>query len=256
MSNSNSDVKKQDEYLNSNISNMVNSSKYKHSSKFSSFFDERQCEIAGQQLKRLGYENYLFYGGYDDARRLMLGTFSQESQADTADFPLNIIEITFNKKYEISHRDCLGSLMALQIDRSCVGDIIIEEGKVLFIVESGICDFILLNLNKIGKLGVTPVMAKAQEIENHQEYEEIVGSVSSLRLDCIVALIISKSRTIASQTIMAGLVKVNYLDIENNSHMIKPNDAITIRGKGKFLVCGEIKLTKKNRYFIKINKLI
>lgn len=256
MSNSNSDLKKQDEYLNSNISNMVNASKYKHCAKFSSFLDERQCEIARQQLKRLGYENYLFYGGYDGARRLMLGTFPPESQADIADFPLNIIEIKFNKKYEISHRDCLGSLMALQIERSCIGDIITQEGKTLFIVENGICDFLLLNLDKIGKLGVTPVIAKNQEIENHQEYEEIVGSVSSLRLDCVVALIISKSRTLASQTIMAGLVKVNYLDVESNSHMIKPNDVVTIRGKGKFIVSDEIKLTKKNRYFIKINKLV
>ncbi|WMJ23112.1 YlmH/Sll1252 family protein [Paludicola sp. MB14-C6] len=256
MNSNNLEIAKQDEYLKANISNMVSAAKYKNQVKFTGFLDERQQLIAQQQLSKLRYGNFIFYGGTDNCDRNVLGIFPEDIEASFDMFPIDKIQLSFSNRNEISHRDCLGSLMGLQLERTCIGDILIDTDKVLFFVMNTISDFILVNLNKVGKVNVTPSLSESCNIEKIDKYEEINGTVASLRLDCIVALLLAKSRTISVETIVSGRVKVNYFDVDNISYIVKPNDVITIRGKGKYIIGDDLKLTKKSRYFIEVKKLI
>lgn len=247
---------KQDEYFLSNITNMVKVAEHKKYAKFTDFLDERQQSIAICHLKKLGYESFHFYGGIDNCDRKMLGVFPSYDEIVNDFFPIETIELKYSNRVKLTHRDCLGALMSLQIDRCCIGDIVIDDGKAVFFVKKEIAEFILLNLNKIAKANVELEICRDKTIKKKQEYEVIEGTVSSMRLDCIVSLLTCKSRSASAKLIQSQMVKVNYFDIENISYIVKPNDVIVIRGKGKFIICSDMKTTKKNRIYITVNKLL
>ena len=82
------DTARQDDYLRSNIQNMVQLAENQYYPRFSAFLDERQQTIAEQVLRRLACTNYLFYGGADHCDRLMLGVFPSDMEPDPTLFPI------------------------------------------------------------------------------------------------------------------------------------------------------------------------
>lgn len=254
----NTDQAKLDEYFKSNINNLISFAKNKFEVRFSAFLDERQQLIATELLNAARFKSYEFFGGMGNCERIKLGVFPETELPDEALFPIKPLMVTFSDKLAtaLSHRDFLGALMGLQIKREAIGDILIEDNHAIIFADNDIAEFILLNLDKVGKIGVRVTYAVDINIEKKLSYEEITGTVSSMRLDCIVALLLNKSRTIAVEAIEKGLVKLNCIDVQNISKQINSGDVIVIRGKGKFIVGNDIKKTKKDRLFITINKLV
>lgn len=250
------DAQKQEEYFKSNISNIVNVAQYRYYAKFTDFLDEYQQALAQQHLNRLAFFNYFFFGGTNNSTRKMLGVFPLEEECLIEAFPITALQIDFSNQITLTHRDFLGSLMGLQISRACVGDILIDKGKAIIFVSNEVANFVLLNLTKIGRANVKVEICSELSIEHEQKFKEIEGTISSMRLDCIVAFLLNKSRTLAVQVIQSRRVKINHFDVDSVSYLIKPNDIITIQGKGKFIVDDTIKPTKKNRLHIKIKQYI
>lgn len=256
MKNSTADQAKQDDYLKSNISNMISFARNRNSPKFSTFLDERQRQIAQEILNSSRFDHYRFFGGIDNCERVILGVFPEGADALAQSFPIVPLTLAYSQKNKVSHRDCLGSLMGLQIKREAVGDIVVEDSFAIVFVDEDIAEFILQNLSKAGNATVSVSVSQSVEVEKKQEVQVLTDTVSSLRLDCVVAFLLSKSRTIAAQTIGANLVKVNHQETQNVSKQIGEGDVITIRGKGKFILQSPIKITKKDRCFITVNKLL
>lgn len=249
----------QDSYFKTNISNMVqdvlSSNKL---TKFSVFLTEQEKITATKILNDYKFNNYLFFGGSNDCDREMLGVFAEYLEPDMEEFPICGIKILLTDKNieTISHRDYLGALMALQIKRDVIGDIFCFDNYGVVFVKEPIKEFILSNLDKIGKTRVKLSIINGLELENTRKFIELKGTVSSLRMDCVVAFLISKSRNNASEIIKAGLVTVNSIVLTNVSKSLKSGDIITIRGKGKFILGDDIKLTKKERLFITVNQFV
>ena len=66
----------------------------------------------------------------------------------------------FNVKYaskflKLGHKDILGSMMSLGIDRSKFGDIRVGEDEVQFAVADELKDYMTANFTSIGKAKVT-----------------------------------------------------------------------------------------------------
>ena len=80
--------------------------------------------------------------------------------------------------------------------------------------------------------------------------------MSSMRLDCIAALLMNKSRGMAAEAIEAGLVRINGLECLSVSRQVDPEDRITIRGYGRFLLDGGEKRTKKDRILLTVRKQV
>lgn len=251
------DQSRQDEYLKGNIKNLIESANFKGYPRFSRFLDEHEFGIAEAAVKRSGFKNYMFFGGTNDCDRLMLGIFPDEYEPSEDYFPIVPLKLVFSdKSAEISHRDVLGSLMGLSIKRETVGDIIIKDGFSVCFVDSDIESFIKLNLTKIGRTGVEITEPSKEETVKALSFEEITGTVSSLRLDCVLSLIGNKSRNSASEIIKSGRVRVNSAETLNVSLNLKENDVISVRGMGKFVLLGDFRKTRKDRYFLRINKYI
>lgn len=215
-----------------------------------SFMSETRQAKAIMHLKSSYFENYMFYGGYEQCERKVLGLFYDEP--DISDFPVSALEFNFRKCDKLTHRDFLGSLMSLGIERESVGDILVEDGRCIVFVKTELKDYITTQISKVGNVGVTISELRSENLPQGRGTEQLSFIVSSLRLDNIVSAITGLSREKTKVFILSGNVSVDYIQSQNISKMIKENTALTIRGSGKFILNDILGTTKKDRIRISV----
>lgn len=247
---------KQDDYLKSNIHNQARQALGGGRPRFSPFLEEREQALARQSLNRDSCQSFLFFGGAEGCERMVLGVFPEGVSPEPSAFPIRAVRITSTGDAALSHRDYLGSLMALGIERDCIGDIAVTgRAAVVFLLEKAAL-FVTLNLTRIGRCAVVLEEIACDGITVEQETVELSGTVSSLRLDCVLSLLLNKSRRVAEEAIAARLVKVSGLEAASGAKRLSPGAVIVVRGVGKFILGEECRKTKKDRLFITIQKLV
>ena len=113
--------------------------------RFSKFLDERgQAEILKEP-----FANTMLYGGYEDAEWKMFGAFPDYMEATGSEFPIKVLEIRKKYKTPLGHRNYLGTILSLGIDRNKIGDILVEDSGAYVFVSSDISDFLAENITKI-----------------------------------------------------------------------------------------------------------
>ncbi|MFR5727387.1 MAG: YlmH/Sll1252 family protein [Clostridium sp.] len=120
------------------------------------------------------------------------------SYEELEDPPFECLRISArNKKFsgELTHRDFLGALMNLGIERAMIGDIVVKDLDGYVMVLKKISRYVLENLDTVGRTAVEAAVWEGAEELLEPEYEEVAGTVSSVRLDAIVALCGRVSRT-------------------------------------------------------------
>lgn len=220
----------------------------RQSAVFLSFMSERKQALAEDYLRSIRFDRYRFFGGYEGAERKLLGLFYDDEEP----FPAEPVVFTFRKSDKLTHRDFLGSLMSLGIERETVGDILVEDGRCVVFVKSELKDYITSQISKIGRTGVKVSELREGELPQGRGFDETVYTVSSLRLDNVVAALAGLSREKTKNLILSGLVTLNYIECTNISKALSEGDVLTIRGKGKFVLHGVIGETKKHRMRISI----
>lgn len=217
---------------------------------FMPFMSERKQDLLLSELKKAYFDNYLFFGGYGDSERKMLGLFFDEPSESS--FPISAIEFSFRKCDKLTHRDFLGSLMSLGIERETVGDILVEDGRAVVFVKTELSDYVKSQISKVGRIGVKVADADLSKLPQGRGFEEKTYIVSSLRLDNIVAAVCKLSREKTRTVIMADSVCVNFEETKNVSLNLKEDDVFTIRGKGKFVLKSILGTTGKGRIRISV----
>lgn len=217
---------------------------------FFSFISERKQAVAENYLKSIYFENYSFYGGYENSERKVLGLFFDEPCDD--EFPVSPIVFKFRICDKLSHRDFLGALMSLGIEREAVGDILIEDGRCVVFVKTELKNYITSQIFKIGNVGVRIDEFNPSNLPCGRGVEENSYIVSSLRLDNIVAAITGLSREKTKALVFFGCVSVNFVPTQNVSQILNNNTTLTIRGKGKFVLDSILGETKKGRMRISV----
>lgn len=171
--------------------------------------------------------------------------------------PITLAEIGINSKFEnITHRDCLGSIMSFGIKREKFGDLVLNENKLYFPVVDEVFDYISERLTKIKHTPIKVKRADSYTETSKKNYEEKVIVVTSLRIDALVSSITGVSRSKAIDLIKQNFVKVNYMDVNEKDKYISMKDVVTIKKYGKFIFDEEVSKTNKERLRIKIKKFI
>ena len=241
-----------DEILFGRIDDMISVSAVRNKPQYMGFLDERQQYIVKNYIKYFDYD-FNFFGGYSGAERCFA---SINAANQPLIYPIVAVEFSFRKADKLTHRDFLGSLMALGIKRESVGDILVDEGRAIVFVDENISAYILNQTNKIGKVGVKTKIVTEFNLPENDETQAISGTISSPRLDCYVNLITRLSREKSKELIMSKTVTLNYEICQNQSKAVSENDRISIRGYGKFTVDKIGSLTKKGRYHTTVLKHI
>ncbi len=144
--------------------------------------------------------------------------------------------------------------MAQGISRASVGDILIENGRAVVFVREELVSFLLDNIFKIGKVGVSLSLGLEGELPQGNSFEEKTVIVASERLDCVVAALCGLSREKSSAAIKGGLVRLNYRECMSVSQQVTEGSTISVRGKGKYIVDTACTRTKKGRLVLNVRK--
>lgn len=196
-----------------------------------------------------------FVGGYPEAERRMCRVKCEEYAYDQG-FPAVLYNIEVSDvNAEISHRDALGSLMGLGIKREMIGDISVNGNTAQFFCQSSVCDYVEMNLKKIGRYRVKVNRGEITDMPMPKT-ETVSINVSSMRLDSVCGECFQVSRTKSAELIKRGEVSVNWLIIYDIDREVNPGDKISMRGKGKVEIIGVTGMSKRGRFFAEIKKYI
>ena len=204
-------------------------------------------------------QNVLAYGGFEEAERVIIGFFPEYIEKDINYFPISILEITYNKKYskELTHRDFLGSILGLGIDRAKVGDIAINDNKAICFLYDDIIEYVNINLERVSSTKVNTKIVKIKDYNIPKaNIEEKNIIISSLRLDSVLSGAFNISRGKISDYIKGEKAFLNFVIETNGSKNIKENDIITLRGVGRIKVLSIVGKTKKDRIVLNIGKYV
>ncbi len=205
----------------------------------------------------------VFFGGYDGCERSRLlvlpeyfaceereysTAYLRENVAEAASC-VSVLRIGGSGYKSLTHRDYLGSLLALGIERDKLGDIVVlDEHHALIFCDSGLSGFLLNELGRIGNDAVkVEVVELPADFKAERRFAPISDTIASVRLDCIVSSLIKTSREKAQDAVRAGLVELNYEIETRNDYRPAAGDVISVRGHGKYRLRDMSEQTKKGR---------
>lgn len=223
---------------------------------FSDFLNLNELNILHTIPKDMLPARYETWGGYDLSERQM-AAFLPDALCFA--YPVKVIVIKpVNRRFseELSHRDYLGSLMNLGIERCKFGDILTDGDTASVFVKEEIADYIADNLLRIRHTQVAASVEDTGDIVYTPRYEAVKGTVPSVRLDTVLAVAYPLSRSRLVTFIEGGKVFVNGKLITSNGYSLKEGDIISVRGTGRIVFDGVLSETKKGRYMISVRKYI
>ncbi len=212
---------------------------------FSDFLSESECARLRAEKARFSFCPPELFGGAENCVRCV----AKFGNAYEAAFPIACVCITpKNKKYvsHFSHRDFLGAILSLGLERSVIGDVVIFDDVGYCYCLAHIAPYLEEHLTSIGKTAVV-----CKRTEEHpspvRNYREESTTVSSLRCDCIVCAVFHFSRAEALELFRNEKITLNGLPCSENAKELKEGDCVAVRGKGKLIVSAVGALTKKER---------
>ena len=223
---------------------------------FSDFLNLNELNILHTTPKDQWMTRYETFGGYGFSERQMTA-FLPDALYYEYQYPIQAIQITpSSRKFaeELSHRDYLGAVMNLGIERSKIGDILTRDGSAILFVNEDLASYITEQLTRVKHTVVNAAPVFDFREDYQPDYETIKGSVASIRLDTVLSLAFPLSRSKLTSYIEAGRVFVNGKLISSNGYRLKEGDIISVRKMGRILYDGILSETKKGRYMITVRK--
>lgn len=218
------------------------------------FLDGHERALCTEAVCLLGASAHsLFWGGYDDAERVVCVFYPDylNAAAAQAQVPMALLRAHTRRGATLTHRDYLGALMGLQIERAMIGDILLhDEGADIFVMDE-LADFLTMNFTQAGRCSLEVTRETiGTERRAAADWKEGSGSVASPRLDILLALAFGLSRTKAQTYIAKGAVLVNHLSCLKPDHCLSEGDRITVRGLGRAEILTYTGKSRKGRTFV------
>lgn len=236
------------------------------------FLSPREAHFSKEFLKGMGVEARAF-GGFSEAERTRLyllpdymteengvSEFSELLRDFGFDSEIRALRIEGSGYRALSHRDFLGSLLGLGLDRSVVGDILVdstENRRAVVFCDAAIAEFIRAELSQVANDKVKVSLIGIEEIElPKREFAIIRDTVASPRLDSVVAALCGLSREKARETVLGGLVELNFESEDRPDRTVSAPTLLSVRGVGRFRVTALSDRTKKGRLRLEAERYI
>lgn len=214
-------------------------------------------QVVLSQIVAYNYSDFKveFFGGFDDAERKKAKIISNEYY--DVDYDIVCLKAKFNNKFNrVEHRNILGAVHNLGINFNRFGDIIVLENEVYIFVDDEIADYIAMEFTKAGRVNLDFQRVDLTEVKIEKKYEDFEIVSSSFRIDSIVAKITNKSRSKVKEFLEQDFIKLNHVILRNGEKTCTPDDIISIRKYGRYVVKGYTQNKKSLKYRITISKLV
>ena len=248
----------------SQILDKIEFSKSREKIETTDFLDMYQVSLVENFFRKIKFENYKLYGGYEEAERKVAIIYPEKYDEKMLEKNyskiLKIVRIKLPEEEQgkYSHRNYLGGIVKLGLNREKVGDILVaNEGADIITVENfaNILKEQLPSLTRFENSNIT--IEEIQNLKRREiKIEEVKIIVPSLRLDNIVSDLARTSRSKAVQIMAQERVFINGKNETKPSKQVKLNDVITIRGKGRFTIKEFAGTTRSGRTVLVIEKYI
>lgn len=197
----------------------------------------------------------VLWGGYQEAERQMVSFGDAAALASW--FPVSAVRLKSSVPWDVSHRDVLGAVMSLGIDRAKLGDILVTQKQATLFCDAPLTDFFSQQLCSVGRYSVKTQEIAADQVEIPQKnYREVTDTVASLRADCIIAAVYSMPRGKAQEAIASGRVMVNWEELTSFSSELREGDVISLRGLGRSELTKIGGVSRKGRIYIHARRLL
>ena len=239
-------------------------SKTREKMEYTDFLDMYQISLVENFLRKIRFDNYQLFGGYDESERKILIVYPEKYNEKMIEknyskmLKIVRIELPEEEHGKYSHRNYLGGIVKLGLKREKVGDILVSNDGADIIVVDDFAEILKNELPSLTRFESSKIYL--EELTNLRKkeikIEEISIIVPSLRLDNIVSDLARTSRSKAAEIINQERVFVNGQNETKLSKQVKLNDVITIRGKGRFIIKEFTGKTRSGRTVIKIEKYV
>lgn len=239
----------------------------------SDFLSPAEGHAARQYLMRKG-AFFRVFGGYEDAERAriyVLPSYMEDAveeertiasllEAFGYDCRIACLRVQGSGYASLCHRDFLGSLLALGLERSVIGDILVTEApaiEALVFCDEPIVAFLLQEWKRVGndavKISQIPL---AQVTVPERKYAPIHDTLASPRLDGVVAALCRLSRERAKAAVESGLVELDFEREERPDRTVGGGSILSVRGYGRFRILSVSEQTKKGRFRLEAQKYL
>lgn len=237
---------------------------------YSAFLSPRQIRAALDHLSKKGTrDRAVCFGGYTDAERqriFILPDYISDvsGYADISIYferaPIEVLRICGSGYRKLTHRDHLGSLLSLGIERDVLGDIVFETEEsfcALLFCDSVISDFLLTELTHVAndtvKVSRTEI---SEDFVPYRNFLRISDTVSSARIDCVVAALCSLSREKARAAVLSETVEVDFAPEIRPDRQISAPCIVSVRGYGRYRINSVSEQTRKGRFRLSADKYL
>ena len=249
----------------------------------SSYLTPREAKYARIHLSsRLHAGTAVLWGGYPEAERVRVvilpdyteglvdpAALASDPAAALADGGLDDLAETVRGAVcpilvkgsgfrELSHRDYLGSILGLGLERDAIGDILIPDShSAILLTDTRVGDFLTTQMEKVATDTVrVSRLPEGTALTGTRRLQPITDTVASERLDCVVAALCNLSREKAQMAVKSGLVELDYEAVEACDTTVEAPAIISVRGYGKFAVHAFDGTTRKGRVRLVAGKYV
>ena len=230
----------------------------RYAPKLTDFLDPRQQFIVDSIRRQYEDIGSSAIGALEEAERKRVLLYPSYFSPSDDDFSMRVVEVHYPTKFvTLKHKDVLGSMMSLGIDRSKFGDIRVQDGAIQFVIALEVLDYVRANFTSIGKVKVhiDEIMDPLDYFVQREEWITETLTVSSLRLDTVIASVFNISRQKSASLIQSGKVKVNWSEKDQVAIELQELDLLSIRGHGRIKLIMIEGRTKKDKLRLQVGRL-
>jgi len=239
-----------DDYLINRLSELASRSFNGNRYTYTNFLTEAEVSEFFKIKKDLDFAGPMLFGGNDYCERKLIRFGNPEEFGYEEPLPIAALTISpLNEKFsdDLTHRDFLGALMNLGIEREMLGDIFINSNRgILYCIES-MADYITENLTRVKHTTVIVKPFTEQFSLPEGATEDVRIQISSERLDAIIARVYKLSRDASCKLFTEQKVFVNSRQVLAADTKVKDGDRVSVRGFGRFEIKGEAGVSKKGK---------
>lgn len=245
-------MKDQDAFFKNRVDDLKNMAFQREIVTFTDFLDLHQLHMIKDLKNSFPGIITETSGGYEYAERQM-AAFIPDALSYEWEFPIRCLKIVKSGgKFQerLRHRDYLGAMVHLGVERSMLGDILTSGDAAWFFCVDTMADFFTRELTKVRRTLVETQILPPTETIPEPARKPVRGTVSSVRLDAVLSIAFGGSRTKLTPLVQGGKVYVNGCLVTSNGYTLREGDIVSVRGKGKFQFLQVLSQTKKGRYAI------
>ena len=206
-------------------------------------------------------EELCVFGGYKEAERgrifflppylcAMEEPYRTQCLAEYYDECVVSLEIRGSGYRELSHRDFLGALLHLGVERDAIGDVcVMAPDRAVLFCDRVMVDFFREHLERVANDAVrVNTVTLPPAFDGGRTFVAVADTVASPRADAVVAALANLPRERAQALLREGLVEIDYEPEDRCDRTVVEGSVMVIRGVGKFIIRSLSDKTRKGRY--------